>query len=101
MSNEQWLKSQCNRYVNGECHTSICYRRAGHVSGPPKHDSATCEAHELLQELSNKTEDTKRLDWLEAQQAADPDPTLPAPTFRESIDMVMKAETKNEHENDS
>lgn len=54
-----------------------------------------------VEALNKLLRDRDRLDWLEAQQAVDPDPTLPAPTFRESIDMVMKAETKNEHENNS
>lgn len=52
MSNDEWLKDQCNRYLNGFCSTSSCLKRGGLVADDPRgYEAATCHAHEVLQEL--------------------------------------------------
>ena len=55
MSNDEWLKYQCNRYANGQCSTLACLRRGGYKRGdvPVNYDLATCHAHEVLVELEN------------------------------------------------
>jgi hypothetical protein len=49
---DEWLKTQCNRYANGQCSTAACLIRGGYSGGRPDYDVATCEAHELWMELS-------------------------------------------------
>lgn len=50
----KWLKEQCNRYANGQCHTITCLRRGGHLRGEPvDYNVATCEAHELIESLAD------------------------------------------------
>lgn len=51
--NDNWLKQQCNRYVNGKCSTVRCLFRGGvqHTDKPINYDNATCEPHEILVEL--------------------------------------------------
>ena len=53
MTNDEWLKDQCNRYANGQCHTTACLRRGGYIRGtvPVNYELATCHAHEVLTEL--------------------------------------------------
>lgn len=55
--NREWLKTQCNRYVNGICSTRRCLVRGGHESGsgPVDFDVATCEHHELINQLDRLT----------------------------------------------
>ena len=60
-SNDEWLKAQCNRYVNGQCSTLTCLKRGGYVRGtPPNYDTATCEPHEILTELAALRADTTK-----------------------------------------
>lgn len=56
MTNDEWLKAQCNRYVNGYCNTLACLNRGGPKDGPTKQRLATCEPHEILQELADLRE---------------------------------------------
>ncbi len=51
--NDEWLKQKCNRYVNGKCSTLACLQRGGYISGGPDYRHATCEPHEILQELES------------------------------------------------
>lgn len=52
--NDEWLKSQCNRYVNGFCSTRACMVRGGYKPGiTVDYECATCEPHEILIELQN------------------------------------------------
>ena len=52
---QEWLRAQCNRYVNGACTTARCLRRGGWVPGGPQSaDDATCEAHEAAAALDAK-----------------------------------------------
>ena len=52
-SNDEFLKSKCNRYTNGFCHTLACLKRGGYKGGSFKDDIATCEYHEVVQELED------------------------------------------------
>lgn len=46
---EEWLKDQCNRYTNGQCHTRGCLVRGGYSgNGPFSYGIATCQAHESV-----------------------------------------------------
>jgi hypothetical protein len=55
MTNKQWLKEQCNRYVNGFCGTRSCLVRGKALKKLPIDlNKATCHAHEILQKLSKK-----------------------------------------------
>lgn len=58
MTNEEWLKGMCNRYINGICETVGCLRRGGYKPGsfPVDCNVATCHAHETLQELATNEE---------------------------------------------
>ncbi len=51
MTPQDWLRDQCNRYVNGECHTTSCLVRGGYKRGtvPVDYSLAKCHAHETLQ----------------------------------------------------
>ena len=52
MTNEEWLKDQCNRYTNGVCQCHACLRRGGWKSGMPVgYEMASCHAHEILKEM--------------------------------------------------
>jgi hypothetical protein len=53
MTNEEWLKDQCNRYTNGQCSTLSCLRRGGYKRGqvPVDYQLATCHAHEIVRKL--------------------------------------------------
>mgnify|MGYP001616204365 CR=1 FL=1 len=52
MNNDQWLKSQCERYVNGYCGTLACLRRGGYKGELPiDFNKSTCEPHEIFEEL--------------------------------------------------
>lgn len=46
MTNEEWLKDQCNRLTYGVCRNAACVRRAG---GNDK--DGTCHAFEIHQRL--------------------------------------------------
>ena len=61
--NAEWLKSQCNRYVNGECHTLRCMKRGGYKHGKVEtYDCATCEPHEILLELEDLREENRSIE---------------------------------------
>lgn len=62
-TNDKWLKSQCNRYVNGVCQTLGCLRRGGYHDGPLHYDCATCEPHELLTELQHLRSEVQGLNY--------------------------------------
>lgn len=54
-----WLKSECNRYVNGNCTTRSCYIRGGWDGKPItlsdfQSIKTTCMAHEILERLNNE-----------------------------------------------
>ena len=52
---EEWVKSQCNRYVNGHCSSTVCLLRGGYFRcEKPDYNMATCEAHEVMQKLQSK-----------------------------------------------
>lgn len=56
MTNEEWLRDQCNRYLNGQCATLSCLRRGGYdrdVEVKPDFDRATCHPHEVLKALES------------------------------------------------
>lgn len=42
---------ECNRYKNGRCSTAFCLMRGGYTGGPVDYSLATCEGHELAQEI--------------------------------------------------
>lgn len=42
---------ECNRYKNGRCSTAVCLMRGGYSGGPVDYSLATCEGHELAQEI--------------------------------------------------
>lgn len=43
------LKSECNRFVNGQCTTLACMKRGGYTSGiPGTYDQATCAEREAV-----------------------------------------------------
>lgn len=48
---KELLSKECNRYVNGQCTTYSCIRRAGWVRGPYDPNIATCEYHEAIKEI--------------------------------------------------
>lgn len=52
MNNDEFLKSQCNLYVNGRCDTHRCLKRGGY----PSKVNPTCEYHEILLELQELRE---------------------------------------------
>lgn len=60
MNNDEFLKSQCNRYVNGYCSTRKCLVRGGWKVGMNQ-DVATCESHEILVELESLRDENKCL----------------------------------------
>ena len=63
ITNDQWLKDQCNRYKNGRCQTLSCLKRGGYDRvAPVCYDIATCEAHEVLCELESLREECRLLD---------------------------------------
>lgn len=61
MTNLEWLKGQCDRYVNGQCHTASCMKRGGYDPQKPEtYDSAaTCHAHEIVKQLERPPEEIK------------------------------------------
>ena len=61
--NIEWLKDQCNRYVNGQCSTLSCLRRGGYKVGGYSYDIATCNPHEIILKLTklNKLMKTQSL----------------------------------------
>lgn len=62
MSNDDFLKSFCNRYVNGQCQTLACLKRGGYRAGmKPDYNLATCGYHEVLLELRILREENKCL----------------------------------------
>lgn len=71
MTNEEWLKDQCNRYVNGICDLRRCLVRGGYKEGPIGPDKynflATCHAHEVLPTINPTTYDRKTQDLPQAQ----------------------------------
>ena len=54
--NDEWLKNQCNRYVNGMCQTLYCLKRGGY---PNVKDNPSCEPHEILCELQSLRKEVK------------------------------------------
>ena len=60
----EWLKSQCNRYKNGQCTTLKCLQDGGYIRGDnlANHDIATCEPHEILIELEELKDEIKSLE---------------------------------------
>lgn len=51
MTNDEWLKSQCNRYINGVCLIKHCLVRGGEHSVCGDHQNynkSTCEIHETI-----------------------------------------------------
>lgn len=64
----EWAKSQCNRYVNGQCSTLGCMKRGGYKRGEPvaDYDMATCEAHETVKALTRAHPDLGKVDSLVA-----------------------------------
>lgn len=64
MTNDEWLKDQCNRYKNGHCGTLACLNRGGYDRNKevaPDYTKATCHAHEVLEELKSLREDSDNL----------------------------------------
>ena len=61
--NEEWLKGQCNRYVNGQCNTLKCLTRGNGGKRPKASDYnlASCEAHEVLLELEELRDECKSM----------------------------------------
>jgi hypothetical protein len=53
----EYLKAQCNAYVNGECHTRACLVRGGYRgSAPIDYDMATCVYREAIEFLRSNLE---------------------------------------------
>lgn len=57
--NDEWLRNQCNKYANGTCYSARCLLPGGNgaimrfENGEVSYASATCEAHEVFQELQD------------------------------------------------
>mgnify|MGYP001581697962 CR=1 FL=1 len=59
MNNDEWLKLQCNKYINGVCSTLSCVLRGyklkikdrNNIPLPIDFSKSTCESHEILLEL--------------------------------------------------
>lgn len=57
---ETWLRSQCNRYINGQCTTLACMIRGAWTPGNTQ-DVATCEPHETILRLTQQASELSAL----------------------------------------
>lgn len=64
--NLEFIKKECNRYVNRECTTLGCFKRGGWIRGgrkPPKDFEPTCQVHELVLYVEKLEKENKSLHY--------------------------------------
>lgn len=64
---EQFLKENCNKLTNGQCHTGACLQRIGWDPSPEKrhlYHHATCPALELFKMAEELADCRKEMDRL-------------------------------------
>lgn len=64
--NDEWLKLQCNKYVNGVCASLLCLKRGlGNDRKkwklPIDYSKSACESHEILLELQELRHENEML----------------------------------------